>query len=101
MTMRKHGNSDRTTTGVTKQQISVTLDKVLDVMRRYECNEYRADIANAMIIPKLCLRTTRKQADRITESCKSAMSVTDTKTKQIRAPIMGNWKGCWLSDPDH
>jgi hypothetical protein len=74
---------------VTKQQISVTLDKVLDAMRRYECDEYRADIANATVIPKLTLRTTRKQGDRIKESCKSVMSVTDTKTKQIRALIMG------------
>jgi hypothetical protein len=87
--MRKHGSSDRTASGVTKQHISVTIDKVLGVMRRYECNEYRADIANDIVIPKLTLRTTRKQADRIKESCKSAMSVADIKTKQIRVPIMG------------
>jgi hypothetical protein len=100
MTMRKYGSSDITATGVTRQQISVTLDKVLGVMRRYEHNEYRTHIANVMAISKLTSRATRKQADRIKESCKSVMSVTAAKTKQIRVPIMGKLKGCWVSDPD-
>jgi hypothetical protein len=42
-------------TGVIWQQISVTLDKILDVVRRYEDNKHTVGI-----IPKLNLRTTRK-----------------------------------------
>jgi hypothetical protein len=46
------------------------------------------DIANAMGIPELTLRTIRKHADKIMESCESAMRMRARKIMQIRVPIM-------------
>jgi hypothetical protein len=46
------------------------------------------DIVNATGIPESILRTIRKQADKIKESCKSAMRMMASKITQIRVPIM-------------
>jgi hypothetical protein len=58
-----------------KQRKYTTLEEKLYVIKRYECNESMADIANANGIPKQTLRTIRKQAEKIKETCKSAMRI--------------------------
>jgi hypothetical protein len=50
----------------------------------YERNECTVDIVSAVGIPELTLRTIRKQADKIKESCKSAMRMMASKITQIR-----------------
>jgi hypothetical protein len=54
----------------------------------YECNECTVDTVNAMGIPESTLRTTRIQADRIKESCKSTMRMMASKSTHVRALIM-------------
>jgi predicted aconitase len=85
--MNKYGSSDRSDAGGKKQRKTITLEDKLDVIRRYEHNERMVDMVNAMGIPKSTLRTIRKQADKIKESCKDAR-MTASKITQIRAPIM-------------
>jgi hypothetical protein len=76
--MNKHRNCDK------KQSKFIILEEKLDVIKRHECNEHMVDIASAMGILKLTLRTIRKQAEKIKESCKCAKSMTATKIAQIR-----------------
>jgi hypothetical protein len=58
--------------------------------------EHEADVANAMGIPNSTLRTTQKKSGNITESCKSAMTITVTKNTEISAPIMGKLERLFL-----
>jgi hypothetical protein len=86
--MSKRGSSDRNDTGGKKQTKTITLEEKLDVIRRYERNESTVDIVNATGISESTSRTTRKQADKIKDSCKSATRMTSSKIIQIRAQIM-------------
>jgi hypothetical protein len=86
--MSKCRSSDKSVTSGKKQRKSITTKEKLDVIKGYECNECTADIANPMGIPKSTSKTTRKQAEKIKESCKSALRMTASKITQIRAPIM-------------
>jgi hypothetical protein len=64
--MNKHGISDGNATSGKKQWKSITLDNKLDVMKRYE-----STTTNAMGIPALTLRTSRKHVNKIKGSCKA------------------------------
>jgi hypothetical protein len=86
--MSKHWNSDRSAAEGKRQRECITLEKKLDMIEIYECNESTFDIANARIILELPLRTISKQADNIEGSCKSAVRMMTSKTTQIRVPIM-------------
>jgi glucosamine 6-phosphate synthetase-like amidotransferase/phosphosugar isomerase protein len=86
--MNKHRSSDKSAISGKKQRKSITLEGKLDVTKRYEHNKCKVDIANAMGIPKLTLRTIRKQAEKLKKSCKSAMRITASKIKQIRTLIV-------------
>lgn len=71
---------------VTKK--TATLGEKLCVIRKYERNEHTVVIVSAMGIPESTLRTVRKQADKIQESCSSAAKMTASKSTEIRIPIM-------------
>jgi hypothetical protein len=77
--MSKRGSSDRSNTGGKKQRKTITLEEKLDQIISYEINERTVDLVNATGIPESTLRTTRKQADKIKENCKSATRMTDSK----------------------
>jgi hypothetical protein len=80
----KCGSSDRSDTGGMKQRKTTTLEEILDVSRRYECNKHTTDTVNDVEIPKLTLRTISKQSDEIKESLKSAMMMMASNITQIR-----------------
>jgi hypothetical protein len=86
--MSKHGSNDKSATSGKNQRKSVTLEEKLDVIKRYECNRCTAGIANAMGIPESTLRTIRKEAEKIKESCKSATRMTASKITQMWVLIM-------------
>jgi hypothetical protein len=86
--MNKYRSNDKSATCGRKQRKSVTFEEKLDVMKRYERNEHTVDVANAMGILESTLRTIRKQAEKITESCKSSMRLLASKVTQIGMPIM-------------
>jgi transposase-like protein len=86
--MSKRGSSDRSDTGGKKQRKTITLEEKLNMIKRYEHNEHAVDIVNAMGISESTLRTIRKQADKVKESCKSATRMTASKITQIKASIM-------------
>jgi hypothetical protein len=81
--MSKRGSSGRNDTGGKKQRKTAILEEKLDVIRRYERNERTVDIVNATGIPESTLRTTRKQADKIKESCKSATRMTLVRSYKL------------------
>jgi hypothetical protein len=83
----KHRRSDRSAASGKKQRKSITAKKKLHVINRYERNKHTVDIANAMGIPKSTSRSTRKQADKIKESCESAVRMMASKITQITVPI--------------
>jgi hypothetical protein len=58
------------------------------VIKRYECNKCKVDIASAMGIPRSTLRIIRKQAVKVMESSKSAMRMMASEITQIRAPVI-------------
>jgi hypothetical protein len=86
--LEKRKNSDRRAAHGKKQRKSLTLEETLDVIKRYERNERTVDIVRVTGISESTLRTTMIQAEKIKESCKSAMRMTASKITQIRPPIM-------------
>jgi hypothetical protein len=67
---------------------TLPLRKKLDVIKRYERNELTVDIAIAIGIPESTLRTIKKQAEKVMESCKNAERMKASEIEQIRRPTM-------------
>jgi hypothetical protein len=67
--VNKCKSSEKIATTGKNQSKPVTLEEKLDVIKRYEHNEYMADTMNATGIPKQTLRTIWKQGEKINESC--------------------------------
>jgi transposase-like protein len=72
-------SSGKSATSGKKQRKSITLEEKLDLIKRYQHNKCKVDIASAMGIPKSTLRTIRKQAEESNESHKSATRMTANK----------------------
>jgi hypothetical protein len=60
MIMRQHSIISY---GGKKQRKYITSKEKLDVTEKCECNEHTADIVSATGIPRMILRTIRKQAE--------------------------------------
>jgi hypothetical protein len=86
--MEKRKNCDRRAAHGKKTKKSLTLEKKLDVIKRYEHNKRTVDIVRVTGISESTLRTVRNQDEKIKESRKGATRMTASKITQIRPPIM-------------
>jgi hypothetical protein len=57
MIMSKQRTTGRSATGGKRQRKSITLEKKLDVIKIYKCNEHMVYTANPMGIPESTLKT--------------------------------------------
>jgi hypothetical protein len=74
--MSKHRSNDKRATSDIKQRISIILQGKLHVIKRHGCDKCTVSMANAMGIPESTLRSTRKQAEKLNECCRSSTRIT-------------------------
>ena len=67
----KHALSEKDTPGKKKARKSITLEQIMDILRRYNRGESTAAIKNTLNLPESMLRTIRKDREKITAAVKA------------------------------